>query len=184
MEAIPPSANPSRLRNGWFFILCHGPGRKRPGVTAGPSQGNVASPDADDPWRARARDALRRALSSEDVEVFTGCAVALGKAGDPRDAHALLTVLARRYSNPQVRESLVLGLGLLGSGAPGVRPALERILADAGDSARLRGFAALALGLSGDRAALPLRWPSVSSPAASSDAAVLAMVCACRLVCP
>jgi HEAT repeat protein len=130
-------------------------GDSSPGRTAGTSRTNVAAGDAEAPWRARARAALRLSLSSDDVEIFTGCAVALGKAGDVRDAHPLLTVLSRRYRNPQVRESLALGLGLLGPDARGARPALEFILLDKRDSSRLRGFAGISLGLSGDAAALP-----------------------------
>ncbi|MHC4820399.1 MAG: HEAT repeat domain-containing protein, partial [Planctomycetota bacterium] len=130
-------------------------GDSSPGRTAGTSRTNVAAGDAEAPWRARARAALRLSLSSDDVEIFTGCAVALGKAGDVRDAHPLLTVLSRRYRNPQVRESLALGPGLLAPDARGARPALEFILLDKRDSSRLRGFAGISLGLSGDAAALP-----------------------------
>ncbi len=125
-------------------------------------------------WRARALAALRHAFPDADVEVFTGCAVALGKAGDATDAPSLLRALGQAYGDPSMRESIVLGLGLLGRGAPGARAALTEVLRDRKESNRIRGMAAIALGLSGDAAAAPLlmatareRGPSKDPPAAA-----------------
>jgi HEAT repeat protein len=88
-------------------------------------------------------------------ELFTGGAVALGKAGDPADAAAMLKALEKRYADATLRESVVLGLGLLGREAPGARGALLAIARDRRDSPRLRSMAAMALGIAGDASAAP-----------------------------
>ncbi len=148
------------------------------GVTTG-SSGDA--PDAvrggaDRAWREGALAALRKVFPDPDVEVFTGAAVALGKAGDPRDAAVLIETLRGRYRNPSVRESVVLALGLLGREAPGARDALLSILRDRTDSARLRGFAALALGLSGDPGAAPALLAAARERGPQRDPAAGALV--------
>ncbi len=148
------------------------------GTTAGGDGAGDAGPsDArEEAWRNRAREALLKAFGDADVEVFTGCAVALGKAGDPRDATPLLRALDRRFADGTVREALVLGLGLLGRDAPGAREALLAVVRDRKDSARLRGIAALALGISRDTAAAPALLAAASDRGAHRDPAAGALL--------
>jgi HEAT repeat protein len=140
------------------------------GVDAGPDDG--AQERA---WRTKGLDALRRAFPDADVEVFTGCAVALGKAGDAADVPALLRPFGQRYADASVRESIALGLGLLGPGAPGARETLTSILRSREDSARLRGMAALSLGLSRDPAAAPVLLWAARERGATKDPAAAAI---------
>jgi HEAT repeat protein len=160
----------------------------RPAETAGSATGlgtltgadPQALPEATDPlraaWRGRALETVRRTFPNRDVEVFTGCAIALGKGGDPQDAAALRRALKRRYADPTVRESAVLGLGLLGAGAPGAREELQRILLDRGDASRLRSMAGIALGLSRDPAAAPALLATAREKSATRDPAAGALV--------
>jgi HEAT repeat protein len=108
--------------------------------------------------------------------MFTGCAVALGKGGARLDAGRLLDALKGRYADPSIRESLVLGLGLLGRGAPGAREAILGIVRDPKDSSRLRCIAGIALGIAGDPAAVPALLDAARGEGASSDPAVGAIV--------
>jgi HEAT repeat protein len=140
------------------------------GVEAGPDDGALERA-----WRSKGLDALRRAFPDADVEVFTGCAVALGKAGGAADVPALLRSLGQRYSDASIRESVALGLGLLGPSAPGAREVLTSILQDRGDSARLRGVAAISLGLSGDPAAAPALLRAARERTATKDPAAAAV---------
>ncbi len=145
------------------------------GISGGVETTAEEAPD-ERPWRNRALEALRHAFPDEDVEVFTGCAVALGKAGSEQDAPALLRALGQKYSDQSMRESVVLGLGLLGRGAPGARTALGDILKDRKAPARLRGIAAIALGLSGDAAAAPLLLATGCERGPSKDPAAPAIL--------
>jgi HEAT repeat protein len=127
-------------------------------------------------WRDRALVAIRRSFPDSDVEIFTGAALALGKGGDLQDAAALLRALEGRYADGTVRESLVLALGLLGKEAPGGRAALTEILKDRDDTPRLRGMAAVALGIAGDPAAVPVLLAAAHEKSATRDLASGALV--------
>jgi HEAT repeat protein len=148
----------------------------------GAHAGTDGAPDAvaaDAPeraWREAARAALRRGLDQQDVEVFTGCAVALGKAGDPTDSAPLLRALEKRYADVTIRESIALGLGLLGRDAPGARAALLGIVRDPRETARLRGMAAVALGVAGDPSAAPALLAAAGERGAHRDPAAGALV--------
>ncbi len=191
----PRTRNPNRTRTGpgpedwtawWLYsrdrwldhagprVASGGDGLGSPG---GPAD-TATAPDAprEEAWKARARAALRRAFPDDDPEVFTGVAVALGKAGDGADAPALLRALDARYPDATLRESLVLGAGLLGPSARGGRDALVAILRDRKDSSRLRGMAALALGLSRDPAAAPALLAAAAERGPSKDPAAPALL--------
>lgn len=148
------------------------------GVTTGPKAPLDPGEEeaAEDSWMGRSTAALRKVFPDPDTEIFTGCAVALGKAGDPLDAATLVELARGRYRNPTIRESLVLGLGLLGRESPGTREVLLEILRDRADTPRLRGFAAIALGLSGDAGAAPALLATAAERGAQKDPAVGALV--------
>jgi len=146
------------------------------GGSTGENQGVDPAAAAEAAWKARVLSALRRCFPDADPEVFTGCAVALGKAGDGADGPALLRGLESRYADASLRESLVLGTGLLGTAARGGRDALVAILADRKDSSRLRGMAALALGLSRDPAAAPALLAAARERGATKDPAAPAVL--------
>ena len=191
----PRTKGPNRTRSGpgledwtswWYFsrdrYLVHaGPASVSGTPNLGGPQGAVDTgldPEAarEKAWKDRARAVLRRAFPDEDAEVFTGVAVALGKAGDGEDAPALLRALEGRYADATRRESLVLGLGILGPKVRGGRDVLVAILKDRKDSARLRGMAALALGLSGDPAAAPALLAAAREDGATKDPAAAALL--------
>jgi HEAT repeat protein len=140
------------------------------------AQDTPVDPSGGLPWRANALAALRHAFPDSDVEVFTGCAVALGKAGDATDAPALLRALGQSYGDQSMRESLVLGLGLLGRGAPGARAALAEVLRNRKEPSRIRGMAAIALGLSRDAAAAPLLLSTARERGPSKDPAASTLI--------
>lgn len=102
--------------------------------------------------------------------------MALGKGGDPADAPRLLALLGGRYRDPSIRESLVLSLGLLGRSAPGAREALVSLLRDREDAPRLRGFAGIALGLSGDAGSAPALLAAAAERGPSKDPSVGALL--------
>jgi HEAT repeat protein len=146
-------------------------------LATGGEEGRVpGEPGEDAPWRRGALEALRRAFPDRDVELFTGGAVALGKGGSPADAAALLEALKGRFADPTVRESCVLGLGLLGRRAPGGREALAAIVLDRRDSSRLRSVAGIALGVSGDPSAVPILLAAARERGPSRDPAAGALV--------
>jgi HEAT repeat protein len=99
---------------------------------------------------AAVREALvpvfTKALSDPSFEVRTSAAIALGKTGSP-DGSRPLREAAVKDRHKDVRDSSVLGLGLLGR--PGDIPFLDAILADRKLATRYRSFAAFSLGLIG-----------------------------------
>jgi len=86
------------------------------------------------------------ALDDPSFEVRTAAAIALGKTGKKEGAKALREASVRD-KHKDVRDSAVLGLGLLGS--PGDIPFLVSVLCDERENQRHRSFAAFALGLIG-----------------------------------
>ncbi len=111
----------------------------------------------------RLRDAARtkrlaelfvEALSDPDSEVRTAAAIALGKTGCPEGAEPLRRA-ALKDARKDVRESAVLGLGLLGRQAD--LPFLEVLLGQDEKEPRVRAFAAFSMGMiGGEDAAVPL----------------------------
>jgi HEAT repeat protein len=94
------------------------------------------------------------ALSDQDFEVRTAAAIALGKTGELSGAEALRRA-ATKDEHKDVRDSAVIGLGLLGSEME--VPFLEAMLFDRDEVPRRRAFAAFAIGLiGGDDAVVPL----------------------------
>jgi HEAT repeat protein len=104
--------------------------------------------------RARMDEAVREmlvqvfidALDDESFEVRTSAAIALGKTGSKDGAKALREASVKD-KHKDVRDSAVLGLGLLGD--PGDIPFLLKVLRDDKENQRHRSFAAFALGLIG-----------------------------------
>jgi HEAT repeat protein len=104
--------------------------------------------------RARLDDAVREslvpvfieALDDESFEVRTSAAIALGKTGSKDGAKALREASVKD-KHKDVRDSAVLGLGLLGNA--GDIPFLFKVLRDEKQNQRHRSFAAFALGLIG-----------------------------------
>jgi HEAT repeat protein len=86
------------------------------------------------------------ALGDDSFEVRTSAAIALGKAGRPEGA-AALRLASVKDKHKDVRDSAVLGLGLLGSQSD--IPFLEKVLVDEKENRRHRAFAAFSLGLIG-----------------------------------
>jgi HEAT repeat protein len=113
-----------------------------------------AAEKKDEALRARLAALFIEALSDKEFEVRTAAAVALGKTGDA-SASEPLRAAATKDPHKDVRDSAVLGLGLLGR--PTDIPFLERMLYDREELPRRRAFAAFALGLiGGDDAAVSL----------------------------
>lgn len=129
--------------------------RERLTANAPGTTGAKREPSEREKEAARKRaDALRRrlagvfteALADPDFEVRTAAAIALGKSGEPSGS-APLRAAATRDAHDDVRDSAVLGLGLLGQ--PADVPFLELMLHDAATRPRRRAFAAFAIGLIG-----------------------------------
>jgi HEAT repeat protein len=113
-----------------------------------------AAEKKDEALRARLAALFIEALSDKEFEVRTAAAVALGKTGDA-SASEPLRAAAKNDPHKDVRDSAVLGLGLLGR--PTDIPFLEQVLFDRSELPRRRAFAAFALGLiGGDDAAVSL----------------------------
>jgi len=107
------------------------------------------------------------ALADPEFEVRTAAAIALGKTGEASGSEALRRA-ASQDEHKDVRDSAVLGLGLLGRESD--IPFLEEMLLDRDELPRRRAFAAFALGLiGGDDAAVPLL--RIASPKADAPAA-------------
>lgn len=104
--------------------------------------------------RKRLAGVFAEAMKDPDFEVRTAAAIALGKTGDASGSGPL-RIAAKCDEAKDVRDSAVLGLGLLGR--PGEIPFLETILFDKAEEPRRRAFAAFSLGLiGGDDAAVTL----------------------------
>ena len=104
--------------------------------------------------RKRLAALFTEALADPSFEVRTAAAIALGKAGLPEGAEPLRAA-ALKDAHKDVRDSAVLGLGLLGRQSE--IPFLEKMLFDPEENPRRRGFAAFAIGLiGGDDAAVTL----------------------------
>lgn len=93
---------------------------------------------------------LKEQLRHPYFDVRAAACLALGKAGDSETAKLLLPSLADR--NEEVREAAMLGLGLLRHGLTETEVVVV-LRGQAKEKPRLRGMAALALGLCGDPAA-------------------------------
>lgn len=128
-----------------------------PGATA-----SAARSQRETDAEAKRIDAVRKrltalfveALSDRDFEVRTAAAIALGKSGSAEGSAALRRA-AEKDEHKDVRDSAVLGLGLLGQ--PADIPFLDAALFGKAGDARHRAFAAFALGLiGGDDAAFSL----------------------------
>jgi HEAT repeat protein len=123
-------------------------------ATPAPRQTDAAARD-------RARDALDAALSSKDGFVASEAALALGLAGDPRDAAALARVVADRSASFRMRRWAALALGLLPPGdATQSAAALDALLGAlaAGKEETYQEFwgtSAYALALKGDKTVVP-----------------------------
>jgi HEAT repeat protein len=99
---------------------------------------------------AATRDALVpvfiEALADESFEVRTAAVIALGKSGG-KQGGAALRKMSSEDKHKDVRDSALLGLGLLGRDTD--IPFLDARLHDEKDNTRHRSFAAFALGLIG-----------------------------------
>ncbi len=87
-----------------------------------------------------------RALRDESAEVRSSAAIAIGRSGNSRASEALRAA-AEKDRDPMVRESALLGLGLLGRTQDVFL--LDEHLSDSRAPSRRRSFAALSLGLIG-----------------------------------
>jgi HEAT repeat protein len=96
--------------------------------------------------RKRLAVLFTEALADPSFEVRTAAAIALGKTGLPEGSEPLRRAAATDV-HKDVRDSAVIGLGLLGRQAD--IPFLEKMLFDREENARRRGFAAFAIGLIG-----------------------------------
>lgn len=85
-------------------------------------------------------------LSDDSFEVRTAAAVALGKTGDPAGYEPLVRS-REKDTHQDVRDSAILGLGLLGQQK--AVPYLDAVLRDEKATTRHRSFAAFSLGLVG-----------------------------------
>jgi HEAT repeat protein len=123
----------------------------------GPSSRGISGRAPEEsPAQARAkRDAAVRdslgplfveALGDDSFEVRTAAAIALGKSGSADGSRPLREAAVRDKHN-DVRDSALLGLGLLGR--PTDIPFLDGVLNDEKQNTRHRSFAAFALGLIG-----------------------------------
>jgi HEAT repeat protein len=90
---------------------------------------------------------LHEALKSGEPCIQREAAFALGRAGNPAAAEALVSLLGS--DREAVREAAVLGLGMVQAKSS----RLADLLTDANESQRLRVHAAVALGMLGDRRA-------------------------------
>lgn len=158
-----PSDEPSPITqwetwwaNNKYLHLRLGDGmRERQGATTPDGSGGKPG-SAEDPVEVRlAQDRLVReavvpvfleALNDPSFEVRTAAAIALGKTGDPSGVEPLRRA-AQKDEHGDVRDSALLGLGLLGQ----VRaiPWLDEVLRDEQAATRHRSFAAFSLGLIG-----------------------------------
>ncbi len=102
------------------------------------------APEADSVLR-EVLPALTRALADPEAEVRSAAAVALGKVGQSRSLLPLHGAL--RDDHPDVKDAALLALGLIRD--PLALDALRDVLFDPGTTDRMRGFAALAVGLTG-----------------------------------
>ena len=116
----------------------------------GGKRARLPAADAREKRDAAVREALVpifiEALADESFEVRTAAAIALGKTASPDGAKALREACVKD-THKDVRESAILGLGLLGRQAD--IPFLDARLADPKQNGRTRSFAAFALGLIG-----------------------------------
>ncbi len=130
-------------------------------VHAAPPTRRVASAEV----RARILPALLAALSDPEAEVVDSAALALGRSVKPDEAMLAFTPLVRTLDHPgrTAREAAVLALGVVGSAD--ATSTLRELLLDSDEGRRLtahpagveeqvRAFAAAALGLIGDPAAI------------------------------
>jgi HEAT repeat protein len=125
-----------------------------PGVAAPSERAAKAADKREEALRARLAALFVEALSDKEFEVRTAAAIALGKTGDASGSEPL-RLAATKDAHKDVRDSAVLGLGLLGR--PTEIPFLERMLFDLSETPRRRAFAAFSLGLiGGDDAAVSL----------------------------
>jgi HEAT repeat protein len=130
-------------------------------TNAAPAPRGVDDPDV----RARILPALLQALADGEADVADSAAIALARIVRPGDAALALAPLTRTLDHPAktAREAAALGLGIVG--ASEALPILRELLLDSGEGRRLSGrdggveervraFAAAAMGLIGDPAAL------------------------------
>lgn len=133
--------------------------------------------DADALWRAQVQRVLVEALKSENEDIASSAAIALGKSGDPSHLPSLVRVLQDQKRQQPVREAAALGLGLLPAStdatdateAATCRSALENIVRSSKERHRLRGIAVYALGLRGEIASLPFLLDASRAPQATWD---------------
>lgn len=126
-----------------------------------------------DLWRAEAQIALAAALNHDNEDIASGAAIALGKAGDPAQAGALVRVLQDAKRQQPVREAAALALGLLPVNGEGsdhdVRRALEHIVRNGKEPTRLRATSVYSLGLRGEPASAPLLLEAAAAGEAQWD---------------
>ena len=126
--------------------------------------------------REHVRPRLEAALRSGDARLCRECADLLGRLSDPRSAAVLLEALG--HADPAIRAHSALSLGLVSRSAGAPRPATVRSLMDAlqDPAERVRKAAARALGLIGDRRAIPalLGLVALGGPASQEAIEVLA----------
>lgn len=125
--------------------------------------GAASAPDRED-IRNRVLPVLTDMLkAARETDIRDSAAIALGKIGDDRDVPALEALLGD--SERAVVESSILGLGLLRSDRAEQR--LVELYRDPSRSARERGFAVVALGLSGGAVAREALFNGLGKPGAS-----------------
>jgi HEAT repeat protein len=111
---------------------------------------------------------LRWAIADgpRDADCLASAALALGKTtNDPADLAVLVDLLQTKTASPMAREGAAMALGLLrrtneaerfdGRAIDGLRETLFAVVDDGKAGTRLRGFAALAIGLLGDQPSDP-----------------------------
>lgn len=132
------------------------PAARREALNAALARRKARGPD--DPNREKARAVvaatLRLGAMESDLNISTSAIIALGKARDPLAAPRLQRLLKDRASNPAVRESAMLALGMIGGEDPEVLKLLKAVLTDRKRKMRDRAHAALAMGYLGNIGAL------------------------------
>ncbi|MBI1849236.1 MAG: HEAT repeat domain-containing protein [Planctomycetes bacterium] len=126
--------------------------------------------------------ALREALKDSYFDVRAAAVIALGKVGDKSVLPDLITTLADEHK--QVSESAALAMGILGEKE--ATPTLIHLVNDDADGRKLvarpetpfrtRAFAAVALGLLKDEAAIPALLATLDKKESQKDVPIAALV--------
>jgi HEAT repeat protein len=129
---------------------------------AGPPPAD-ANPPAPEKWRDEVRAALRDAIDDPTVSIASEAALGLGRGADPHDAEFLSKFAADTHRQANVRRRAALGVGLLPvdpATSKSVRDAMNSVLRESignnDDRLELWADAAYAMGLRGDKSAVPL----------------------------